>query len=128
MKKIEFLPLLLSALIMAVAVSCSDPKEEEFCQEFELVTNPSCEAPTVCCPEEGNCYYLATSTGKKYPCDASQATENDKNGCDKAENDYINENCDTTKMSVADRKSIKLELTAFTRKMMVKARNYSLCN
>ncbi|HPW66312.1 MAG TPA: hypothetical protein PLY32_04265 [Salinivirgaceae bacterium] len=126
MKKIKFYPFLLSAFVAVVAVSCVDIEGEEFCQEFELVTNPTCEFPTVCCPDEGDCYYLAPSTGKKYPCNSSLATANDKDGCNLAQERYIEDNCDT-KISAADRKAIKLELTAFTREMMLKARNYSLC-
>ena len=64
----------------------------------------------------------------KYSCDASQASSTNPDGCNLAQEKYIEENCETTKMSAANRESIKLELTALTRQMMLKARNYSLCN
>ncbi len=130
MKKIKFYPLLLFVFVAAFAVSCKETKEDDFCQAFSAIIdiNPSCEIPSVCCPvDEGNCYYLSPD-GKKYSCDASQASSTNPDGCNLAQEKYIEENCETTKMSAANRESIKLELTALTRQMMLKARNFSLCN
>lgn len=130
MKKIVFVPVMLLALLAFVVVSCEETKEEDVCQAFNAITqiNPSCAIPSICCPvDEGNCYYVAPN-GTRYTCNASQATTEDPDGCLNAQNQYIAANCETSKMDGATRERLVLELTAFTRQMMLKARNYSVCH
>ncbi len=130
MKKILFVPLTLLALFAFVVVSCEETKKDDVCQAFNAITQtyPGCEVPSVCCPvDEGNCYYVAPD-GTRYTCNASQATTEDPDGCLTAQNQYIAANCETSKMDASGRERLVLELTAFTRQMMLKARNYSVCH
>ncbi len=130
MQKIKIYPLLLSLVCVTLLISCENTKSPDVCQTVDAITeiNPSCEIPSVCCPvDQGNCYYVSPD-GKHYICDASMASEANPDGCNTAQNQYIEENCETSKISAANREAIKLELSALTREMMLKARNFSLCH
>lgn len=116
---------------LAVFIACEE-KKDDVCQRFDAIQqiNPTCDIPSVCCPQEegGNCYYVSSS-GKKYYCNSSLATTNDPDGCNQAQSQYIAENCQAAKMSAGDVEKLKLEMTKFTRELLEKARHYSVfCN
>ena len=127
-KKLLLLPLTLLAILVVVNWGCEKEEEDDYCQAFDITAiAPQCEIPTVCCPlDGGDCYYV-NPDGPDYLCDASTATANDPDGCDGAMNSYIDEQCETAKMTQNDMDKLKVELAKFTRKLMLEAREKSVC-
>lgn len=129
-KKLLLMPAILLGILGIVNWGCEKEEEDDYCQAFEeiIAIAPQCEIPTVCCPlDGGDCYYV-NPNGTDYYCDANNATENDPDGCDGAMNSYIDEQCETTKMTLADRDKLKVELSKFTRNLMLEVREKSICN
>ncbi len=124
-KKIYLLPLVLLSLLFVFTIGCEEEEEPDVCDMFEGVPE-ECEIPTFCCPYDGgDCYYVSQG-GENYYCDADQATENDPDGCDPAMDEYINNHC--TKMAKSTETALRADLTKFTKKLMEKAKLYSVCN
>ena len=130
MKRLFLLPMALFALFAVVLVSCETEADDDVCDAFDAISeiSSSCtQIPTVCCPiETGNCYY-SNEDGDRYECDATLASENNQDGCNDAIQAYITANCGSGKMDDATHGKLVLEMSNFTRQMMVKARNYSVC-
>ena len=127
MKKLFLVPLTLLALLAVVVVSCEEEKNDDVCNSFEEI-NPLCEIPSFCCPiDVGNCYYVAPN-GDEYKCDATQTSQENPNGCNAAMELYIAAHCGTSKMDQATHGKLVLELSNFTRQIMIKAQNYSVCH
>jgi hypothetical protein len=129
MKKIFFLPLTLLGILAIVVWSCEPiAEEEDVCQSFEVIEDlyPGCEIPSICCPTDGGDCYIVNPSGDDYYCDASNATEEDPDGCAAAEDQYIDEKC-TSKMSDKERENLKMDLRRFTQELMAKARANSIC-
>ncbi|PKP34732.1 MAG: hypothetical protein CVT98_10600 [Bacteroidetes bacterium HGW-Bacteroidetes-15] len=127
-KKLFLFPIVLLGILAIVTWGCEKEEEDDYCQAFDITPiAPQCEIPTVCCPLDGSDCYYVNPDGADYYCDASSATENDPDGCDAAMNTYIDEQCETAKMTLADRDKIKVELSKFTRKLMLEVREKSVC-
>lgn len=127
-KKIFLLPLTLIGLLLVFNWGCEkDEEEDELCEAFDGLPE-YCEIPTICCPTDGgDCYYV-NPDGDNYYCDANLATENDPDGCAQAENAYINDHCDTAKVSYAVKMQMHKDLSQFTKKLMEKAKAQCVCN
>ena len=127
-KKIFLLPLTLIGLLLVFNWGCEkDEEEDELCEAFDGLPE-YCEIPTICCPTDGgDCYYV-NPDGDNYYCDANLATENDPDGCAQAENAYINDHCDTAKVSYAVKMQMHKDLSQFTKKRMEKAKAQCVCN
>jgi hypothetical protein len=126
-KKVLLLPVVLLGILMIVNWGC-EKDEDDVCEKFDAIADlyPSCDIPAVCCPIDGGDCYIVNPTGDDYMCNKDNATPNDPDGCDQAENDYIDEKC-TSKMSAEQRKGLKKELRKFTKELMEKTRTYSIC-
>ncbi|MFO8021723.1 MAG: hypothetical protein R6U65_04590 [Perlabentimonas sp.] len=130
MKKIFLLPMLLLGALAVITWSCEPEEEEEdLCYAFEdiLAINPTCDVPTACCPlDGGDCYYV-NPDGPDYYCDADLDSDENPDGCNDAMNDYIDNHCETAKMSGTQREKIIIELRMFTQDLMAKAKARSVC-
>jgi hypothetical protein len=121
-KKIYLLPLTLLAVLALVTWSCQKDDEEDVCKKFEP---QQCEIANACCPTDGtNCYYEYGD--RKFYCDRTQATNDDPDGCNKAEDDVIAVICPPAK--AADIQLVKAQLRELTRTLMKEARMLSVCN
>jgi hypothetical protein len=128
-KKLLVMPIILLVVLVIVNWGCEKEEEDDYCQAFDITAiAPQCEIPTVCCPLDGSDCYYVNPDGSDYYCDSNNATDNDLYGCDDAMNSYIDEQCETLKMSLADRDKLKIELSKFTRKLMMEVREKSICN
>lgn len=120
--KIYLLPLSLLAVFTVVTWSCQKDDDEDVCQKFEP---QQCEIANACCPTDGgNCYYEYGD--QKFYCDNSQATADDPDGCNAAEDQVIDVICSTAKG--ADIQLAKVQLRELTRKLMNEARMLSVCH
>ncbi|HON18998.1 MAG TPA: hypothetical protein PK990_07510 [Salinivirgaceae bacterium] len=128
MKK-SLLFLISFGITFALFTSCEEKKDEDVCQRFNQITNinPTCDIPSICCPveENENCYIQNTS-GKKYYCNASQSSDTNPNGCNIAQEQYIAENCQTSKMTSEQIAKIKAEFDQITFELLQKVRTLSL--
>ncbi|HKK60897.1 MAG TPA: hypothetical protein VJ937_15560 [Salinivirga sp.] len=126
-KKIYLLPLSLLAIFLAFNWSCeTEDENDELCEAFDGLPE-YCEIPTICCPTDGgDCYYV-NPDGENYYCDSDLATDTDPDGCAQAENAYIDDHCDTTAVTKSIRAEMHKDLSQFTRKLMQKAREQSVC-
>ena len=127
-KRIFLLPIVLLASLVVFNWGCGEEEDDEdLCQAFEEGIPESCEIPTICCPTDGaSCYYV-NPDGENYYCDTQYATDNDPDGCDPAINQYINDHCETTKMSSADKEDMQILLSKYTKQLMVEASRESVC-
>lgn len=128
-KKIFLLPIVLLASLVFFNWGCGEEeKDEDLCQAFDISEiYPQCEIPTVCCPQDGSDCYFVNPNGENFVCNSANATDEDPDGCNDAENAYINAYCQTGKMSASDINGLKIELSKFTRQLMVQASIESIC-
>jgi hypothetical protein len=127
-KKILFLPLLLLGVLVILNWGCEKEKDD-VCESFDALEEmyPNCDIPSICCPLDGGDCYIVNPDGENYICDKTKASEDNPDGCNDAENAYINEKC-ATKMSAEERDGLKKELRKFRHDLMEKARIYSVCH
>jgi hypothetical protein len=119
-KRIFLLPILLLASLVLFNWGCGEEeeKDEEICEQYSEVPE-TCDIPTVCCPTDGSCYFTHTASGTQYTCDGDD--------CSVAMNTYISTHCETAKISAGDIEKFKIELSDFTRQLMVQASSESVC-
>lgn len=130
-KRIFLLPIVLLASLLVFNWGCGEEEtNDELCEAFSLPPEyPECEIPTICCPtDEGSCYYVNPDpNGENYYCDPNTATDEYPNGCQGAENSYIDAHCAKKSMTPEKIKNLKYQLTQFTKELMVKASKNSVC-
>jgi PKD repeat protein len=97
---------------------------EVLCEAIEGVPE-NCEIPTFCCPSDGgNCFYV-NPDGEDYYCDVTQASDSNPDGCNEAIDNFINDHC--SKMTKPEMVPVTNEMSAFTKKLLEKARAHSVC-
>jgi hypothetical protein len=120
-KRIILFPILLLASLVVFNWGCGEEeeKDEDLCQPYEEVPE-TCDIPTACCPTDGgNCYYIHTESGTQYTCTGED--------CSAAIDAYIEAHCETAKLNATEINKFKIELSKFTRELLVQACDYSVC-
>lgn len=128
MTKRKLFPLALLATFSVALWSCEPTANDDYCDKFDVIaeTNPSCEIPSVCCPDDGTDCYILAINGDKYMCNKTTAQGTDANGCNGATDNYIDAKC-TAKVTAEQRAQIFQQMNNFTVMLMSRVRENSLC-
>ncbi|MFO7864491.1 MAG: PKD domain-containing protein [Salinivirgaceae bacterium] len=105
-------------------IKVSEEEIEYFCQALDGVPE-NCEIPTICCPSDGSDCFYVNPDGEDYYCDVTQASDSNPDGCNEAIDNYINDHC--SKMPKSEMIPITIKMSAFTKKLLEKARRQSVC-